>query len=212
MDAPDPFADGLPTLTADRLRLRQLDAADVPGLLAVFGDATHLRYWSHGPLADLDAARAYLDGITSGWQERSFFQWGIEETATRQLAGTVTFADWDRGNRRAEIGFILRPGAEGRGYATEAVRTALAFAFGPMGVHRIEADVDPDNAASLRVLERIGFRREGLLRDRWLTFFGAWKDSLVLGLLADELVGSGGGERSSKGEGRESARVGSGAA
>ena len=188
MDAPDPFADGLPTLAADRLRLRPLRDADLPALVAIFGDADHLRYWSHGPLADLDAAREYLGGITAGWRERAFFQWGIDVAATRQLVGTVTLADWDRGNRRAEIGFILRPGVEGRGYATEAVRAALAFAFGPMGVHRVEADVDPDNAASLRLLDRIGFRREGLLRDRWFTFFGEWKDSLLLGLLADELL------------------------
>ena len=191
MNAPDPFADGLPTLAAARLRLRSLGDPDLPALVAIFGDATHLRYWSHGPIADADAARAYLDGIAAGWRERSLFQWGIEEAATRQIVGTVTLAGWDRDNRRADLGFILRPGAEGRGLATEAVRTALAFAFGTMGLRRVEADVDPDNAASLRLLERLGFRREGLLRDRWFTFFGEWKDSVILGLLADELAPDG---------------------
>lgn len=185
---PDPFADGLPTLNASRLCLRQLGDRDVPGLQAIFGDPEYLRYWSHGPLEGLEAATDYLDRIVSGWRDRTFFQWGIEEMASRQLVGTVTLGSWDHANRHAEIGFILRPSHTGLGLASEAVRTALVFGFGPMGLHRVEADVDPENEASVRLLERIGFQREGLLRDRWFTFFGEWKDSLILGLLADEVT------------------------
>ena len=75
---------------------------------------------------------------------------------------------------------------QGRGLASEAVRASLAFAFGPMDLHRVEADVDPDNEDSLRLLERIGFKREGLLRERWFTF-GTWKDTVLLGLLAGDV-------------------------
>ena len=183
----DLFAHGLPTLNASRLRLRQLDASDVSSLLVLFGDAEALQYWSHGPLADLGAARGYLDGITSGWRDRAFFQWGIEEAESHRLVGTVTLGSWDRGNRRAEIGFILHPAYHGRGLATEAVRTALDFGFGPMNLHRVEADVDPANERSLRLLERLGFQREGLLRQRWFTF-GTWKDTVLLGLLAEDIA------------------------
>ena len=185
----DPFADGLPTLRAPRLRLRQPVAADAPDVLAVFGDAHALRYWSHGPLADLDAARAYLDDIQSGWRERTLFQWAIADLETDRLLGTVTLTSWDRTNRHAEIGFILHPTAQGRGLATEAVRTALAFSFGPMGLHRVEADVHPENDASLQLLERIGFEREGYLRERWCVF-GVWEDSVILGLLRSGFANS----------------------
>ena len=181
---PDPFADGLPTLVGERVRLREPRAADAADVLAVFGDAGHLRYWSHGPLADLAAARAYVDGIGAGWRERRLFQWAVTEADDR-LVGTVTLVDWDREHRRAEVGFIVHPAHTGRGLARDAVRTALRFAFGAMGLWRVEADVDPDNAGSLRLLEGLGFRREGVLRDRWFTF-GTWKDTVLLGLLASE--------------------------
>ena len=185
----DLFTEGLPTLDAERLRLRHPQSSDAEAVLNLFGDADVLRYWSHGPLADLDAAYAYLDSIESGWRGRKLFQWAIAERESDQLIGTVTLASWDRDHRRAEIGFILHPRHQGLGLASEAVRTVLAFGFGPMHLHRVEADVDPENEGSLRLLERIGFKREGLLRQRWFTF-GTWKDTVLLGLLAEDLVSS----------------------
>lgn len=184
---PDPFAGGLPTLDGRYVRLRQPEDRDLPDLLATFGDADALRYWSHGPLADLADARAYLDGIRTGWRNRSLFQWAVVRAEADRLVGTVTLCAWDRANRRAEVGFILRPETQGQGLATDAVRTALAFGFGPMRLHRVEADVDPENAASLRLLARLGFREEGRFRDRWFTF-GTWKDSVMLGLLARDVA------------------------
>ena len=186
----DPFADGLPTLDGARVRLRPPREADVPDLFVVFGDAHALRYWSHGPLADLAAARRYYDGMVSGLADRALFQWAVTLPTEDRLVGTVTLADWDRANRRAEVGFILHPSRQGQGLASDAVRTALAWAFGPMGLHRVEADVEPPNAASLRLLERLGFQREGLFRERWWTR-GRWTDSVMLDLLADDLDASG---------------------
>lgn len=183
-----PFADGLPTLDGARVRLRAVREADEPDLLAVFGDAGHLRYWSHGPLADAAAARRYREAIEAGTRERTFFQWGVTEPPSDRVVGTVTLADWHRENRRAEVGFILRPDRVGRGLASDAVGAVLRFAVAEMGLHRVEADVDPDNAGSIRLLERLGFVYEGRLRERWFTF-GTWKDSLFYGLLAADVGG-----------------------
>ena len=184
-DAPDPFGGGLPTLDGERVRLRAVREGDEPDLLAVFGDADHLRYWSHGPLDDLGAARDYRASIEAGTRDRTFFQWAIVLPPDDGLVGTVTLGSWDRSNRRAEVGFIVRPDRAGRGIASDAVRAALRFAAGPMGLHRVEADVDPENAGSVRLLRRLGFVEEGRLRDRWFTF-GSWKDSLIFGWLADD--------------------------
>lgn len=183
-DAPDPFGDGLPTLATDsgRVRLRHPRDADLDAIAELFSDDAHLRYWSHGAFESRAAARTYLDGIQEGWRDRELFQWGIADADTDALVGTVTVLGWDRRNRRAEIGFIVRPEWQGRGIATEAVRAVLRFAFDAMDLRRVEADADPANAGSLALLERLGFRREGLARQRWLTF-GTWKDSVMLGLL-----------------------------
>lgn len=183
----DPFASGLPTLQGRRVRLRPVAEADDPDLLAVFGDRSHLRFWSHAPLADLTAAREYREGIWAGTAGRSFFQWAVTEADDR-LVGTTTLGSWDRDNRHAEIGFIVRPEVQGRGVATDAVRTVLRFGFDEMGLHRVEADVDPENAGSIRLLERLGFQQEGLFRERWFTWFEAWKDSAMFGLLERDFV------------------------
>ena len=191
-DGPDPFADGLPTLDgrpvegrAPRVRLRMPTPGDAPVLLGVFGDAEAMRYWSHEPLDSLDAAHRYVDGILSGWRTRSLFQWAITLPPADALVGTVTLYDWDRRHRRVGIGFMLRRDLHGQGLAAEATRAGLAFAFGAMEVHRVEADADPDNAASRALLARLGFREEGVCRERWFTF-GTWKDSVLYGLLATD--------------------------
>lgn len=184
--AADPFGDALPTLETARLRLRPVRRADDAGdLLGVFGDAEAMRYWSHLPLPDLGAAGAYVSKMEEGFAARTLFQWVVADAGSDHLMGTVTLFCWDRDNRRAEVGYVLSRAHWGRGYAQEAVRAALRFAFTAMDVWRVEADVHPDNAASLRLLERLGFRREGYLRTRWWVG-GEPSDSVVLGLLRDE--------------------------
>lgn len=91
----------------------------------------------------------------------------------------------DEGNRRAEVGFALRRSVWGRGYATEAVSAVIGQAFGPLGLHRLEADIDPRNDASGRLLQRLGFRYEGPLRQRWIVV-GEVCDSAFYGLLRAE--------------------------
>lgn len=187
---PDPFADGLPTLDAERVCLRMPVPADVPDLLCVFGDPEAMRYWSHEPLADLATARRYSDGIETGWRDRELFQRAITVPSDDHLVGTVTVLAWDRAHRRAEIGFMLERGHWGQGLAGEAVRAVLDFTFAAdgMDLHRVEADVDPANEASLALLHRLGFRDEGRLRDRWFTY-GRWSDSILLGLLRSDYEG-----------------------
>ncbi len=186
---PDPFHDGLPTLDGARVRLRALrppetdGGADLDALWSTFADAETLRYWSHEPFTTRDQAAEYLADIGRGAADRTFVQWAIADVTTDAFLGTVTFYGWDRTHRRAALGFLLGRAHWGRGLASDAVRTALAFAFAEMNLHRVEADVDPENGASLRLLARLGFREEGRLPERWFTF-GSWKDSVMLGLLA----------------------------
>lgn len=200
---PDPFRDGRPVLDGvagggpSRVRLRaprqpgEDGGADLDALFSIFSDAQTLRYWSHEPFATREQGAEYLAGIDAGRADGSLFQWAIADAATDVLLGTLTLYAWDRTHRRAEIGFILGRVHWGQGLAAEALRAALAFAFGPMDLHRVEADVDPDNTASLALLARLGFREEGHLAERWFTF-GAWHDTVLLGLLDRDYAASGG--------------------
>ncbi|MDO9353805.1 MAG: GNAT family protein, partial [Solirubrobacteraceae bacterium] len=87
--------------------------------------------------------------------------------------------------RRAELGYALARQAWGGGYMHEALQALVAHAFEALQLHRLEADIDPRNAASARSLERLGFVREGLLRERWIVD-GEVSDSALYGLLAPE--------------------------
>ncbi|HLA64569.1 MAG TPA: GNAT family N-acetyltransferase [Rhodothermales bacterium] len=185
MTTPDPFGDALPTLDTPRLRLRTIRPADDPALFAVFGDEEALRYWSRPPFVDVDEASAYRGKIESGFASRTLFQWGVTLRETDELIGTCTLAGWEREHRRAELGYIIARPHWRKGYASEAVRAVLAFAFGPMNIHRVEADIDPANDASRRMLEKLGFSQEGHLRERWWPY-GTPADSDVFGLLAPE--------------------------
>lgn len=179
----DIFAAGLPTLTTSRgVHVRAVRASDVDAVFAVFGDAETLRYWSHEPFADRAEAVAYVDAIDRAVVERVRFQWAIAADDDDELLGTVTLNSWDRRHRRAEIGFILRRDRQGRGIARACVGAVVRFGFDVMDLHRIEADVDPENAASLKLLKKLGFVDEGLQRERWFTF-GAWRHAQLLGLL-----------------------------
>jgi [ribosomal protein S5]-alanine N-acetyltransferase len=175
----------LPTLVASRVKLRWLTDADVPALYAVFSHEEAMRYWSTPAMTELKQAQDYLDPIQAGFAEKNLFQWGIALLKTDEIIGTCTLHQLDARNRRAEIGFALNPAYWGQGYASEAVGRALQFAFGPLRLHRIEADTDPRNTASIAVLKRLGFAQEGHLRERWLTH-GQAQDSALFGLLASD--------------------------
>lgn len=162
-----------------------MTADDVPALFAIFGDAEVCRYWSRPPLDDVQGAAALLREIHDRFAERSLFQWGIVEAASGALVGTCTLASIDPAHGHAAVGYALRRDAWGRGYATGAVRTLVTFAFAELGLRRLEADVDPRNAASIRLLEGLGFRREGLQRERYV-FGGELQDALLFGLLQRE--------------------------
>ncbi|MEX5721455.1 GNAT family N-acetyltransferase [Geodermatophilus maliterrae] len=106
-----------------------------------------------------------------------------------RLAGQVTVDNIVRGALRSgSLGYWVDRAAAGRGMASLAVALVCDHAFGPGGLHRLQADIRPENLPSQRLVERLGFRREGLLR-RYLDIDGDWRDHLTYALLAEDLPG-----------------------
>jgi ribosomal-protein-alanine N-acetyltransferase len=91
--------------------------------------------------------------------------------------------------RSAWIGYWVSSAVAGGGVATGAVALGLDHCFGPVGLHRVEATVRPENGASRAVLEKVGFRQEGLLK-RYLDVDGAWRDHLLVAMTVEEVAGS----------------------
>lgn len=177
--------DKLPTIDAPRVRLRWLEEGDLEAMYAVFSDTRSMRFWSSPALTEGQQAVGYLARIHEGFRARTLFQWGIERKEDARIIGTTTLFSLDSGNARAEIGYILGSVYWGRGYMQEALIALVQFAFDGLKLRRIEADVDPRNAASVKSLDRLGFKREGLLRERW-NVAGEIQDTAFFGLLAHE--------------------------
>ncbi len=177
----------LPTIGAKRLSLRLISATDVDDLFAIFSDPEVMRYWSTPPLADREAADKLLAEIHEGFEHESMLKWGIAVLENDKLIGTTTLYNLDFSNRRCELGYALGRAYWGQGYMQEALDATLGFAFDTLDMRRIEADVDPRNIASVRALERMGFQREGFLRERWQVD-GEIQDALFYGLLRGQWI------------------------
>jgi ribosomal-protein-alanine N-acetyltransferase len=169
----------LPTLKSDRLVLRPLVESDSTAMHAVFGDDQTMRYWSSPPHETLDETRDYVMGNA---QQDRWLSWALTESGGEAL-GWVVLGEHRDGVR--ELGYILRRDCWGRGYACEAVTTIVEYGFRTLRLRRIFADCDPDNLGSIRILERLGFHREGHLRAEWETHIGI-RDSLIFGMLSAE--------------------------
>jgi len=175
----------LPTLQGELVILRGLTAGDVPVLLEIFGDPDVARYLSIRQLRDDTDAHRFLDEIHRGSDDRTLFQWGVQRNRDSRLVGSCTLADihWDSG--RAEVGFALGRQYWGEGLMAAALPLLIGYGFQRLGLNRLEADVDPRNEVSIHLLEKFGFQREGLLRQRHLQQ-GERQDSLILGLLGSD--------------------------
>ena len=172
----------LPTINTSRLSLRWIRAEDVDDFYDVYSNPEVMRYWSTPPLADKEAAKKLINEIHEGIKRDEILKWGIALRSSDKLIGSLTLFHIDFTHRRAEIGYAQGRAYWGQGYMQEALKAVLNHAFEILNLHRIEADVDPRNAASVRTLERLGFQREGYLRERWQVN-GEIQDAFYYGLL-----------------------------
>ena len=155
-------------------------------------DPIAMRYWSKLPLRELDEARDSLERAKRSFPDRAGLRWSIAGRDDDCMLGHVSLFNFSEQNRRAEIGYGLLRRHWGQGFMHEALTSVIDYAFGPLSLRRLEADIDPRNAASLRALERLGFAREGLLRERWQVGEEI-SDSVLLGLLAAQWRAGGAG-------------------
>jgi RimJ/RimL family protein N-acetyltransferase len=175
-------------LTTPRLRLRPVGPQDVPGLYAMFSDPEVVRYWSTPPWTSRAQAERLVEEDAADRETGRALRLAVLHADGGALIGTASLFHLDRSNRRAEIGYALLRSAWGHGYAREAVRALVGEAFTGLDLNRLEADIDPRNDASARLLERLGFVREGLLRERWIVA-GDVSDSALYGLLRKDWDG-----------------------
>jgi RimJ/RimL family protein N-acetyltransferase len=155
-------------LATPRLRLRWMAEDDAAAQYAIFSDPEVVRYWSSAPWTSLAQSEETIDRALAGYRDGSSLRFAVELPERPGLIGCVTLHKLDEQSRRCEIGYALARSHWGQGYATEAVRAALAYGFDTLALNRVEADIDPRNLPSARTLARLGFRKEGFMPERWI--------------------------------------------
>ena len=178
----------LPTIEAGPFAFRMLGEGDVEDLFAIFGDVETMRYWSHEAFETIEQARNYLRQIEDGFDKRTLFQWGLVRRSDDRVIGTGTLCGFDDARHNASIGYALARSEWGAGVMSRALPELIRFGFETLGLHRIEADVDPRNPGSIRLLEKIGFSKEGYRREAYFVN-DELQDAVMYGLLKREFTG-----------------------
>jgi [ribosomal protein S5]-alanine N-acetyltransferase len=174
-----------PTLHASRLRLRPLNDSDLDALFALHSNAFVLRYWDSPPWNDPERAQRFLEACQQIAEEGTGTRLAVERVSDDAFIGWCSLTRWNTDYRSASLGYCYDEAAWGHGYATEAARTLLQWAFDTLDLNRVQAETDTRNTASARVLEKLGFVREGTLREDCVVN-GDVSNSWVYGLIRRE--------------------------
>ncbi len=178
-----------PILETERLILRAPTIDDVADLFAVDSDPRVTRYLGFPPLTNMDEAVQRVQRFTNEFQGQQAIRWVVSRRAEPRLLGIFGFVRMTKPHFRAELGYMLGTDSWGQGIASEACRPILDFGFTQMGLHSVEARIDPDNIGSQRVLEKLGFVREAYFRQNFYEpAQNRFTDTAVFGLLKSELI------------------------
>lgn len=187
------------TLRTARLVLRPLAGGDAPALLELFSDVRFMRYWSTLPWTGIEQARAVIAADRAALPAGDYLRLGIERAGDGEFLGVCSLFNLVSGSRRGEIGYGIAPRVWRQGYMREALSALIDYGFARLDLNRLEADVDPRNAASAGILERLGFVREGFLRERWIVGTVV-SDTALYGLLRRDWEAAHGSARGTAGQ------------
>lgn len=171
-----------PQLRTKRLLLRAIEPWDAQAMFALRSDPRVMEHIGRPLAQSLADAEKLMADMRSNFEARTGITWAITQHGDHELAGTIGFWRSDAAHHYAELGYMLKPQLWGKGLMREAAAAVIWHGFHTLRFHRIEARLDPDNTASKRVLEAVGFEFEGRLRQNFF-FEDVFYDTLVYGLL-----------------------------
>jgi ribosomal-protein-alanine N-acetyltransferase len=187
MTAIDEMFEHFPHLETPHLILRQIEPRDAEALFATFSDAETMQFYDQLPHRTIEESRELIRKQQEWYARHQAIRWGITRKgdATNEVIGSCGLFKFDEGGHYAETGYELRRAYWRQGIMTEALTSMLTFAFGTLGLHRVEAVIDDANGRSKGLLLKLGFTHEGTLRQRFFFRERFW-DEEYFGLLSDE--------------------------
>ena len=177
----DPF----PVITAERLLLRKVNMKDVNEIFFLRSDERVMKFIDRTPAKSVEEASDFVKNILTLEENNEAVTWAITLNGKTKLIGTICYWSIQKAHFRAEVGYVLHPEFWGKGIMQEALEEIIKFGFNSMNLHSIEANVNPGNEASIKLLERNNFRREAFFREKYF-FDGKFLDTAIYSLLASE--------------------------
>ncbi|MGE7908176.1 GNAT family N-acetyltransferase [Lysinibacillus xylanilyticus] len=171
-----------PNLETERLILRELTQEDAESVFNCFSNEEVTRYYGLEPFKEIQQAENLVILFSNNFAGKRGVRWGIERKESKGIIGTIGFNLWSPNHRRAEIGYEIHPDYWRNGYTQEAVTEIVSYGFEHMGLTRIGAVVFTENEASNKLLTKIGFQQEGILRD-YMYQNGQAHDTFVYSIL-----------------------------
>jgi ribosomal-protein-alanine N-acetyltransferase len=174
-----------PNMETELLFLRLLKPADAEFIYHHFSNPAVTQFlMDEAPLSEPAQAQEIIQSYQDP-EGKTYNRWGIVRKQDHQLIGTCGYHKWHRRYFRAEIGYDLSPASWGQGYMTEALSAVIQNGFERMGLNRIDALVYTENVRSMKLLQNLGFQKEGVLRD-YFYLDGQFYDHCLLALLRSE--------------------------
>lgn len=174
-----------PRLETDRLVLREMTPTDKEDIFCNFTDENVTKYFFTKPFTSIEQAEKLINEIKDLFEQEKGVQWGITLKEDNTVIGTCGYESWTHKNFRGEIGYDLRQSHWGKGIMSEALKAVIQYGFEEMDLNRIEATTRSDNPRSITMLSRLGFQKEGVIREA-VYWEGEFYDQLLFSLLRRE--------------------------
>ncbi len=175
----------LPIFTTERFILRKAQENDCHDLFDLYSNEQVTRYTPLTAFTSIDDAMDELNWYDTISKEQTGFRWVIEEAESKKVIGTCGFLNYEKEHNRIEIGYDLNQSYWGKGVMKEAISCIIPFAFFTMKINKIEAKVEPENLSSIRLLEKLNFYKEGVLRQHEFEK-GKYIDLAIFSILKSE--------------------------
>ena len=171
------------TLHTARLVLRQITTNDAAALFAMRSDVNAMQYLDRPRAKSIEDAYKLIASIATAQENNDGITWAVTLKDDPRLIGTVGYYRLKKEHHRAEIGYMLHPAHWRKGIMTEACTCVLDFGFGILKFHSIEADINPNNTASITMIEKLGFKKEAHFVENYY-YEGKFLDSVIYSKLA----------------------------
>lgn len=179
--------ENFPELNSARLLLRSIRSSDAGSMFRLRSNENVMIHMDCDYHNSVDDALKFIKLINDSYNDKQGINWIIELIETGEMLGYVCFHRLDRTNCRAEIGYAMHPDYWRKGYTAEAISEVVKFGFGEMDLHGIDANVNPLNDASKKLLLKLGFRKEAYFRENYLRN-GKFLDSEIYCLLSSDTL------------------------